>query len=376
MNAGIQGLAADIFKVALVRLDAALADGGVAEPADPAGARRGAPRGAAGRAGRGRRAHRSTPCAGAADLRVPARGQPLVRRELGRRQGLSAPGVFFADRCRDRRQGSRKERVTFPDIDPTRSEHHWFEPLADHLGAAYLRYSFTKGTEQEVELPGRGARAGSRACGCSTSAAARAPRARAGPARDRGRRRRHLAAVRRPGHGADAPAGRDVRAARRPAPCRSTTSSTPRSRCARAPSGWPAAAGSGATGHRSRRRSSTAWRGRCGPAGGWRSSAFPRTSRSGGWTRHDRSTPTRGREPRAHARSSTRPARTPQADLWTTCFTPRELRLLAPRGRPRVDHIWSVDPGEYGGRPRTSITRSFSCWRTDAPTVEAGRRRW
>ena len=26
----------------------------------------------------------------------------------------------------------------------------WFDPLADHLGAAYLRYSFTKGTEQEV----------------------------------------------------------------------------------------------------------------------------------------------------------------------------------------------------------------------------------
>ena len=30
MNAGIQGLAADIFKVALVRLDAALEDGGFA----------------------------------------------------------------------------------------------------------------------------------------------------------------------------------------------------------------------------------------------------------------------------------------------------------------------------------------------------------
>jgi SAM-dependent methyltransferase len=27
---------------------------------------------------------------------------------------------------------------------------HGFEDLADHLGAAYLRYSFTKGTEQEV----------------------------------------------------------------------------------------------------------------------------------------------------------------------------------------------------------------------------------
>ncbi|MEX2627179.1 MAG: class I SAM-dependent methyltransferase, partial [Ilumatobacteraceae bacterium] len=28
---------------------------------------------------------------------------------------------------------------------------HWFEPIADHLGSAYLRYSFTKGTRQEVD---------------------------------------------------------------------------------------------------------------------------------------------------------------------------------------------------------------------------------
>ncbi|GAC1586597.1 MAG: class I SAM-dependent methyltransferase [Acidimicrobiales bacterium] len=27
---------------------------------------------------------------------------------------------------------------------------HFFEPIADHLGSAYLRYSFTKGTDQEV----------------------------------------------------------------------------------------------------------------------------------------------------------------------------------------------------------------------------------
>lgn len=34
------------------------------------------------------------------------------------------------------------------------SEHgsHWFEPVAEHLGAAYLRYSFTKGTRQEVDF--------------------------------------------------------------------------------------------------------------------------------------------------------------------------------------------------------------------------------
>ena len=29
---------------------------------------------------------------------------------------------------------------------------HWFEPIADHLGSAYLRYSFTKGTVQEVDF--------------------------------------------------------------------------------------------------------------------------------------------------------------------------------------------------------------------------------
>ena len=29
---------------------------------------------------------------------------------------------------------------------------HWFEDLADHMGEAYLRYTFTKGTEQEVEF--------------------------------------------------------------------------------------------------------------------------------------------------------------------------------------------------------------------------------
>lgn len=29
--------------------------------------------------------------------------------------------------------------------------HHWFEPIADHLGPTYLRYSFTKGTVQEVD---------------------------------------------------------------------------------------------------------------------------------------------------------------------------------------------------------------------------------
>ncbi|MBI4934099.1 MAG: methyltransferase domain-containing protein [Actinobacteria bacterium] len=41
---------------------------------------------------------------------------------------------------------SRSEAEASPD------HQHWFEPVAEHLGSAYLRYSFTKGTVQEVEF--------------------------------------------------------------------------------------------------------------------------------------------------------------------------------------------------------------------------------
>lgn len=39
------------------------------------------------------------------------------------------------------------------------------------------------------------------------------------------------------------------------------------------------------------------------------------------------------------------------ADLWTTCFTPRELRLLAESAGLRPERIWSVTPGDYAARP-------------------------
>ena len=71
MNAGIQGLAADIFKVALVRLDRALQDAGRGEPAHPPGARRGAARGAAVRAWTRSQELTLASMHGAADLRVP-----------------------------------------------------------------------------------------------------------------------------------------------------------------------------------------------------------------------------------------------------------------------------------------------------------------
>ena len=39
-----------------------------------------------------------------------------------------------------------------------------------------------------------------------------------------------------------------------------------------------------------------------------------------------------------------------RADLWTSCFTPRELRLLCDRAGLDVDEVRSVTPGDYAPR--------------------------
>jgi hypothetical protein len=38
-------------------------------------------------------------------------------------------------------------------------------------------------------------------------------------------------------------------------------------------------------------------------------------------------------------------------DLWTACYTPRELRLLAAGAGLDVRGLWAVAPGRYGCRP-------------------------
>jgi hypothetical protein len=50
-----------------------------------------------------------------------------------------------------------------------------------------------------------------------------------------------------------------------------------------------------------------------------------------------------------HERAVVRDAAGTEAtfDLWTTCYTPRELRLLAERSGLIVDGIHSVHPGQY-----------------------------
>lgn len=38
-------------------------------------------------------------------------------------------------------------------------------------------------------------------------------------------------------------------------------------------------------------------------------------------------------------------------DLFTTCFTPRELRLMAASAGVQVEALWAVTPGDYADRP-------------------------
>ena len=47
------------------------------------------------------------------------------------------------------------------------------------------------------------------------------------------------------------------------------------------------------------------------------------------------------------------------AELWTTCYTPRELRLLSERVGLVVDDIWSVSPGEYRATRPTPDSHEF-----------------
>ncbi len=47
------------------------------------------------------------------------------------------------------------------------------------------------------------------------------------------------------------------------------------------------------------------------------------------------------------------------SQLWTTCYTPRELRMLAERAELQVEQIYSVTPGEYGRNQPTADTPEF-----------------
>lgn len=48
-----------------------------------------------------------------------------------------------------------------------------------------------------------------------------------------------------------------------------------------------------------------------------------------------------------------------EVDLWTGCYTPRELRLMCRQAGLEVAHVFSVDPGNYAATQPTIETSEF-----------------
>lgn len=225
------------------------------------------------------------------------------------------------------------------------SDEHWFEALADHLGAAYLRYSFTKGTEQEVAflVDALGLEPGMRVLdvGC-------------GPGR-------HAHALGRRGiavHGVDI-SERFVELARADAPDGVTFQ---RLDARRLPfdGDFDAAISlcQGAFGLADGGSADTPLdpdgvvlegiARALAPGGVAALSAFSAYFQVR-WLDPERGSFDAERGVN-HERTAIKDeaGRDAEVDLWTTCFTPRELRLLAAQAGLSVEHLWSVRPGEYG----------------------------
>lgn len=225
---------------------------------------------------------------------------------------------------------------------------HWFEPVADHLGAAYLRYSFTKGTDQEV--------------GFLVAALGLAPGMRVldvgcGP----GRHAHRLAELGMEVVGVDisqrfvdlatagAPVGATFVRGDANALAYDAEFDAAISLCQGAfgLTGGPGAPldGDGAVLSGMARA--------LRPGGQLAVSAFSAYFMLRYLEDHDTFDAEAGVN---HERTTVKDEAGVDADvdLWTTCFTPRELRLLAAGAGLEVRHIWSVTPGAYDrARPST-----------------------
>jgi SAM-dependent methyltransferase len=221
---------------------------------------------------------------------------------------------------------------------------HWFEPLADHMGSAYLRYSFTKGTRQECDalVEALGLETGMRVLdvGC-------------GP----GRHAHELARRGIEVHGIDI-SERFIQIARATAPAGATFQRVD-ARFLDFSDEFDAGiclcqGAFGLLGPDSENLAVLAGIARALKPGGQAAvSAFSAYFR----VKYQGDTEFDAVSGVSHEHTEIRDSSgiAIPAELWTTCFTPRELRLLAAAAGLTVDGIWSVEPGSY---------------RFDAPTVE------
>jgi SAM-dependent methyltransferase len=222
---------------------------------------------------------------------------------------------------------------------------HWFEELADHLGPAYLRYSFTKGTEQEVDflVDALGLGADTRVldvgCGPGRHAHALGRRGVAVHGVDISQRFVDIA-------GEDAPAGVTFeRLDARALPFDGEFDAAI-SLCQGA---FGLAGGAGETALDPDAAVLDGMARAVRPGGAVAFTAFSSYFQ----VKYLQETTTFDAERGlAHERTTIKDpdGRDKEVDLWTTCFTPRELRLLARQSGLDVESIWSVDPGGYARR--------------------------
>jgi SAM-dependent methyltransferase len=233
---------------------------------------------------------------------------------------------------------------------------HWFESAAEHLGAAYLRYSFTRGTDQEIDfLVGvLGLEPGMRVldvgCGPGRHAHALARRGMVVHGVDISRRFVELAE-------ADAPAGATFERLDARSMAFDAEFDAAISLCQGAfgLAGMPGSAVP-AIDPDGEILDGMARAVRSGGAVGL--SAFssyyqvralddPAAFDADHGVNHETT----------ELRSET--GSVIEHDLWTSCFTPRELRLMARLAGLEVEALWSVTPGRYASRPPSVLEPEY-----------------
>lgn len=220
---------------------------------------------------------------------------------------------------------------------------HWFEPLADHMGGAYLRYSFTKGTDQEVAFLvdtlklGIGSTVVDVGCGPGRHALALAKRGVRVTGVDIAQRFVELASA-----ATEELPARFVRGDARRLPLRTGCADVALSLCQ---GGFGLLGGPGSDIDEDvgvLRELARVVR----PGGLVVLSAFSAYFQIRWLEDGDTFDADRGvNHEHTEVRSETGEVK--PAELWTTCYTPRELRLMVTLAGLVTTELWAVTPGEY-----------------------------